>query len=1029
MDVEQPASAEAKPSSAGSGQPSIEDRIAELSLALDEPLFDNKAHESAASFPYIRGLAGAGARPRLERPRPDVPDIMAEADVLKPAGKVSAPVPESVRRSSPDQLWDDDAVEALHKIYDEGETSRSDAKAARSAPLASERRPEPAVFATPQPAATPLNAIDVPASIGLPQSETSGQRASLLTSKDRAWLDDRLAEIAAQVEQSIAGIRPDRTLAAIGKRFDVLENRLEQAIGASTGVPAPFDGAPLDALDKQVNTLAQQVGQMSERIAGLDELKAELEHMSGQLGLVTKLESDSARMLEQVAGARTDLTHFARLVMGDGTPHVTNAGSEGRDSRLEELHSLIEAHAHERRESETATVNVLMAMQEAIDRLTDRVSDGSGAGPDDESLEPPRSFGTRGAPVRSQPAPEVDEPISPSEPEPELPITGRGPRRSFASATPEPRVEPEVQREMEPDRAPEDVVRAARRARVLASAKGLEVPDVGEQIRAVQSDRAKLQTKKRSLFAGEGRGLRPLHLLLVAAPLALGAGILWGVRSGDVSTTGAPPATREAPVPLTNPRPSPTGAPAQPNQPPQRSGARDDSRDTAPVKGDIAGPLKTASIDAAASRSVDVVETAANLAPAAIAERRGVRAGSGLTAGIIVDAPAPMSAADVRRVSHDTRTAQLSAQVGSKAVELPPTLPVAQAQNVVHTPAPATPVTQPAATALVAPPSDAAPSVTSSNTGLPPAAIGPMSLRVAAAKGDPSAAFEVATRFAHGKGVPKDMAQAADWFQRAAAKGSAPAQYRLAGLYERGLGVKADPLRSRLWYKRAAELGNVKAMHNLAVLHSQHNEGKEPEYTDAAHWFQRAAEHGLADSQFNFAILRQNGLGVAKSDIEAYRWFALAGERGDEEARRRAQALGLQMKPQDLAAAKKIVATWRPKPTDPVANDPSIAGQAWRSDLGAAAAALTDLASAPQRPRVQASRPRVAPREAEIIDLTDAALEAKAPKPAAAPAAPETAPVQPTAVDSQNEADVERMLKQMGYNPDALKKAASKPAE
>ena len=45
---------------------------------------------------------------------------------------------------------------------------------------------------------------------------------------------------------------------------------------------------------------------------------------------------------------------------------------------------------------------------------------------------------------------------------------------------------------------------------------------------------------------------------------------------------------------------------------------------------------------------------------------------------------------------------------------------------------------------------------------------------------------EVASRFAQGKGVPKDFAAAAEWYQRAASRGSAPAQYRLGGARHAG---------------------------------------------------------------------------------------------------------------------------------------------------------------------------------------------------------------------------------------------------
>jgi len=204
---------------------------------------------------------------------------------------------------------------------------------------------------------------------------------------------------------------------------------------------------------------------------------------------------------------------------------------------------------------------------------------------------------------------------------------------------------------------------------------------------------------------------------------------------------------------------------------------------------------------------------------------------------------------------------------------------------------------------------------------LPPASIGPFSLRVAAAKGDAGSQFDVATRYAQGRGVKRDFKLAAKWYGRAAAQGHAIAQYRLAALYEKGNGVGRDSSRARAWYRRSAEKGNVKAMHNFAVLHTGRG-GKAADYTTAAQWFKSAAEHGLADSQYNLAILYANGLGVKRSKVEAYKWFALASARGDGEAGKRQVELQGVMSGAEFTAAKKLVATWREKPAAKSANAP-----------------------------------------------------------------------------------------------------------
>ncbi len=216
-----------------------------------------------------------------------------------------------------------------------------------------------------------------------------------------------------------------------------------------------------------------------------------------------------------------------------------------------------------------------------------------------------------------------------------------------------------------------------------------------------------------------------------------------------------------------------------------------------------------------------------------------------------------------------------------------------------------------------------------SRKALPSALVGPLSLRLAAANGDPSAEFQVASRFADGKGVKQDFDEATKWYRRSAGRGFTLAQYRLGTFYERGLGVSKDIQRARVWYQRAAAHDNIKAMHNLAVLAAGSSTGK-PDYVTAAQWFTQAAERGLGDSQFNLAILHQNGLGVPQDDAMAYKWFKLAAASGDDEAGRRMAELAKNIGKTKVAQLDGEVRGWLRKPTSKLANDPHFAGQAWQ---------------------------------------------------------------------------------------------------
>ena len=209
-----------------------------------------------------------------------------------------------------------------------------------------------------------------------------------------------------------------------------------------------------------------------------------------------------------------------------------------------------------------------------------------------------------------------------------------------------------------------------------------------------------------------------------------------------------------------------------------------------------------------------------------------------------------------------------------------------------------------------------------------PADAGPVALRVAAQSGDSKALFEVAARYAEGRGVGADLAQAATWYEKSADAGFAPAQYRIGNMYEKGNGVTRDLAKAKTWYQLAANKGNAAAMHNLAVLLAMGAEG----VTDgaaAARWFTAAANLGVKDSQFNLGILAAKGAGVRQSLEESYKWFALVAKTGDKDAAAKRDEIARAMRPEQLARARSAVEAWQPGKMDAEANKTEIP-KSWR---------------------------------------------------------------------------------------------------
>lgn len=178
---------------------------------------------------------------------------------------------------------------------------------------------------------------------------------------------------------------------------------------------------------------------------------------------------------------------------------------------------------------------------------------------------------------------------------------------------------------------------------------------------------------------------------------------------------------------------------------------------------------------------------------------------------------------------------------------------------------------------------------------------------------NPGAAYEIALRYAEGRGIEADMAVAAMWFARAAEGGVVPAQFRLGGLYEKGIGVQKDPAQARRYYLAAAKHGYAHAMHNLAVLYAEGSEGK-TDFAAAVKWFRKGAEYGVPDSQYNAAVLLARGIGVEQNLGEAYKWFAIAAKGGDKDAAKKRDEIATRLDAQTLAAARLAASVFVPTP-------------------------------------------------------------------------------------------------------------------
>ena len=729
---------------------------------------------------------------------------------------------------------------------------------------------------------------------------------------DTDRLELRFAEMAARVEQALTQLDSGISIGVLQSRLTSFEEKIGSALA---DVATRADVEKLRTLEGFIEELARHVERAHSRLARLDEIELSLARLVEQTS-----DEHTAQILDQRVLSESRLARLAEAVAEHLRERDAFRGEVGAGmDRLRDLHELIEQFVSTQRQGDQQTAAALEVIQEAVLNLLDRMealeqgydhgrlgseaslreswqpahrSDGPSAEPSyryqdsdrfaagtvsiterPSVLAPLESFQTSGSGSFGADS-RLDSPTAKGELPGQFPLAAsEGSRRENPAAGIDSPAEASPVH-----KSREDFLAAARRAARKASSEA-----------AAEGVGAEISGRHRPATGGSrASGARPVTGLVVAmlaVVLAVGVGVTtYSVYKDRLSETWK-----------------------------AGRGVLELGRDAGSSGSGSAGQGSAAG-GAPGSEGFQPGAGATDSGP------------SSTTPGMIIDDPQGSHPSEAEDGSRGART--VTGLPGGIIID---TSTIAAAARAGEAPVPA---------ALISGHNEALESSAArshkagSTKGLmPPASVGPLSLRLAAANGDPSAEFEVAVRLDEGRGVPRDVDEAVIWYQRSAARGFAPAQYRLGTLYERGLGVTADRGRAMAWYKSAAEKGNVKAMHNFAVLSAS---GDPVDFRTAAHWFREAATRGLVDSQYNLAVLYETGRGVARDLKQAYVWFSLAARGGDKEAVRRRDRVKWMLNATELEAAEALIRSWKPEPAEPLVNNARAAGEAWkrRDDQG-----------------------------------------------------------------------------------------------
>lgn len=145
------------------------------------------------------------------------------------------------------------------------------------------------------------------------------------------------------------------------------------------------------------------------------------------------------------------------------------------------------------------------------------------------------------------------------------------------------------------------------------------------------------------------------------------------------------------------------------------------------------------------------------------------------------------------------------------------------------------------------------------------------------------AQFLIGTFYVQGHGVPKDLNQAREWFERSAVNGNAGASKNLATLHLEGIGGPRDPELAFVWMKKAAELEDPIANWFLGKFYIQ-GVGVEKNPIKAVEHIRFASERGLAEAQQALGQIYWSGEWVERDVDLGISWLEKAGQQGQANA-------------------------------------------------------------------------------------------------------------------------------------------------
>ena len=738
---------------------------------------------------------------------------IADFGHAKHAGAQSAAAPPAAPDT--DEPWDAESAEALTQAY---EQAMEEASSADTRP-----RELPQAQAA-SPATTPT-----PADV------------------DQPWLEARFAGLSALIERALADMDPARSLAALDRRLDAFEKRLDAALGDM----ASWSGREgLGAVETHIKELAAHFEGVCRQLERLDEMDShlrELARAAGEQGLQARdgpppLSDEAIAALIENAAERA----ASRLAASLPTPGQ-EPEAEGQH-RIEVLEGLLQDYIAERRRGEAVTSGILTNIEGTLTRIAERVDAIPAArvepAPDDDEaserdgieLESERLAEAYAAGARALGAEAQEAALDAAD----YALQTEPP--SLAAVEPDLATGQEAAATADPEAARQELRASAMRAKLKAQAALSETAAAGASLDEAKAGMLGDRRPKTSGWTGSHR-----FSLLLAGALALLCGA--GFMVVDSWLADTPPAAAQADASAHGP----------------------------------------AVVEVLKARAGGVEPSSAEPARSELRRPASPAAGPHDAPETTADEPASDRAADLRRLGR-----LQPASAGEAATPMPTMLG----------PQPGTeePTAEPDGTARMLPVAIGSAELRSAAAAGDPQAQFEIATRFAqgtgvaqdhgkafswyeraASRGLAPAQFRLAAYYERGIGVAADPDRARVWYQRAAEQGHARAMHNLAVLAVRGDATDADYATAAGWFRQAAERGLTDSQFNLGVIYES-GRGVAKDLSEAYKWYAVAARSGdpVAARRLEQIRPRMDQAAIAAAERSVAQWRPIQPADGDQ---------------------------------------------------------------------------------------------------------------------------------------------------